>query len=395
MKILVALVYFALMGQVLAFQVAVSSDPCDSKRLEQARRAFRGDDLSLAARLAEPLVSCPSSLGEDAAGFWNEIKTRRHNERLWQRAQLLIRQSRFEAACELLYEIGETVHDFPNLQAATKAAFCDPGLEQLREGLKGIDQQIDDNLWEEARKILDSLPEEHSERAEVRERRTLVEEAINQARLETAARDYQKAVALFDQGDLGGARRRLQKVLRNQKRHQEAWALLNKVDSRLASAEKSQTVSQLSSAARELAAAGDLSAALQKIEEALGLDESAPELMDLQQELGERLEQEKTRLREAVQSYYAGHYPEAITRLRGYLGERHRPRLAATASFFLGASLVSVSLRSKEHAPLGVGAARQHFRESRETDPEFVAPLEAVSPKVRAVFSEAVGSGTR
>ena len=222
-----------------------------------------------------------------------------------------------------------------------------------------------------------------------------MEEAINQARLETAARDYQKAVALFDQGDLGGARRRLQKVLRNQKRHQEAWALLNKVDSRLASAEKSQTVSQLSSAARELAAAGDLSAALQKIEEALGLDESAPELMDLQQELGERLEQEKTRLREAVQSYYAGHYPEAITRLRGYLGERHRPRLAATASFFLGASLVSVSLRSKEHAPLGVGAARQHFRESRETDPEFVAPLEAVSPKVRAVFSEAVGSGTR
>ena len=395
MKILVALVYFALMGQVLAFQVAVSSDPCDSKRLEQARRAFRGDDLSLAARLAEPLVSCPSSLGEDAAGFWNEIKTRRHNERLWQRAQLLIRQSRFEAACELLYEIGETVHDFPNLQAATKAASCDPGLEQLREDLKGIDQQIDDNLWEEARKILDSLPEEHSERAEVRERRTLVEEAINQARLETAARDYQKAVALFDQGDLGGARRRLQKVLRNQKRHQEAWALLNKVDSRLASAEKSQTVSQLSSAARELAAAEDLSAALQKIEEALGLDESAPELMDLQQELGERLEQEKTRLREAVQSYYAGHYPEAITRLRGYLGERHRPRLAATASFFLGASLVSVSLRSKEHAPLGVGAARQHFRESRETDPEFVAPLEAVSPKVRAVFLEAVGSGTR
>ncbi len=392
MKMLVSLIHIALMGQVLAFQPAGSrSDPCASSQLEQARRAFRGDDLSLAVRLAEPLLSCPGSLGEESAGFWNEIKTRRHNERLWQRAQLLIRQSRFEAACQLLYEIGETVPDFPNLQAATKAASCNPQLEQLRDDLKGIDQQIENGLWEEARKMLDSLTEEHSERAEVRERRTLVEEAIHQARLEKAAGDYQEAVALFDQGDLGGARTRLRKVLENQKSHREARALLNKVNGRLASAEKSRTVSRLSSEARELAAAGDLSAAVQKIEEALGLDESAPELMDLQQELEERLEQEKTRLREAVQKYYTGHYLEAIARLRGYLGERHRPRFAATASFFLGASLVSVSLRSKEDASPGLGAARQHFRESQETDPEFVAPLESVSPKVRAVFSEAVG----
>ena len=243
--------------------------------------------------------------------------------------------------------------------------------------------------------MLDSLSEEHSEREEVRERRTLVEEAINQARLAAAARDYQRAVALFDQGDLGGARTRLQRILGNQKSHQEARALLNKVDSRLASAEKSRTVSQLTSEARELAAAGDLSAVLQKIEEALGVDKSAPELMDLQQQFGERLQQEETRLREAVQSYYTGHYPESIARLKGYLGERHCPRFAATAAFFLGASLVSVSLRSKEDAPPDLDAARQHFRESRETDPEFVAPLESVSPKVKAVFSEAVGSGTR
>ena len=392
MKMLVALIHIALMGQVLAFQAAGSrSDPCASNQLEQARRAFRGDDLSLAAKLAKPLLSCPGSLGEETAGFWTEIKTRRHNERLWQWAQLLIRQSKFEAACKLLYEIGETVPDFPNLQAATKAASCNPQLEQLRKDLKGVDQQIENGLWEEARKMLDSFSEEHSVREEVRERRTLVEEAINQARLEAAARDYQKAMDLFDQGDLGGARTRLQRVFRNQKSHREARALLNKVNSRLASAEKSRMVSQLTGEARELAAAGDLSSALQKIEEALGLDESAPQLMDLQQELGERLEQEETRLREAVQSYYTGHYAEAIARLRGCLGERHRPRFAATASFFLGASLVSVSLRSKEDAPPGLGAARQHFRESRETDPEFVAPLESVSPKVRAVFSEAVG----
>ena len=299
------------------------------------------------------MVSCPGSLGEEAASFWNDIKTRRHNERLWQRAQLLIRQSRFEAACELLAEIGETVPDFPNLPAATKSASCNP------------------------------------------ERRTRVEEAINQARLEAAARGYQRAVALFDQGDLGGARRSLQRILRNQESHQEARALLDKVNSRLASAEKSRTISQLSSEARELAAEGNLSAALQKIEEALGLDDSVPELTDLQQELEERLEQEATRLREAVQSYYAGHYPEAIAQLSGYLEESHRRRFAATASFFLGASLVSVSLRSKQDPPPDLDAARQHFRESRKADPEFVAPLESVSPKVRVVFAEAVGSENR
>ena len=58
MKMLVALIHIALMGQVLAFQAAGSrSDPCASNQLEQARRAFRGDDLSLAAKLAKPLLS--------------------------------------------------------------------------------------------------------------------------------------------------------------------------------------------------------------------------------------------------------------------------------------------------------------------------------------------------
>ena len=154
--------------------------------------------------MAEPLVNCPGSLGEEATGFWDEIKTRHHNERLWQRAQLLIRQSRFEAACELLDEIGETVPDSPNLYAATKSASCNPERKELREGLKDIDQRIENGLWEEARKRLDSLPEEHSEREDIRERRTLVEEAINQVRLEEAARSYQSAVAFFSRATWAG-----------------------------------------------------------------------------------------------------------------------------------------------------------------------------------------------
>ncbi len=77
--------------------------------------------------------------------------------------------------------------------------------------------------------------------------------------------------------------------------------------------------------------------------------------------------------------------------MRGYLGERHRPRFGATASFFLGASLVSVSLRSQEETPTDLAAARELFKESRQIDPEFVAPLESVSPKIRAVFAEATG----
>ena len=121
---------------------------------------------------------------------------------------------------------------------------------------------------------------------------------------------------VFFQGDLGGARTRLQRLLRSEESHREARALLNKVNSRLASAEKSRAVNQLSGEARELAVAGNLSAALHKIEEALELDDSAPELVDLQQELGERLQQEETRLLKAVQSYYTGHYPAAIARRR-------------------------------------------------------------------------------
>ena len=190
-KRIVALIHVALMGQVLALQSPDGgADLCDSNGLEQARRAFRADDLSLAERLAEPLVRCPGSVGEEAAGFWDQIKTRRHNERLWQRAQLLIRQSKLEAACDLLDEIGETAPNFPNLKASAKSASCEPGRRELLESLKEIDEQIEREVWNEALATLKSLPEEHSEREEVKERRTLVEKAIRQLRREAVAREY-------------------------------------------------------------------------------------------------------------------------------------------------------------------------------------------------------------
>ncbi len=253
MKIILALMQIALLGQVLAQQAAGSrAAQCDSNQLEQARRAFRANDLSLAEGLTEALVSCPGSLGEEASGFWNEIKTRRHNERLWQRAQLLIRQSELEPACQLLYEIEATSPNFPNLQAARESASCNPALEQLRKDLDSIDDWIKTGLWEEAAKMLDLLSEEHSEREEVRERKTVVEAALNQAKLGAAETDYLEAVVLFDQGDLNEARTRLQRVLRNHQNHPEARALLNQVKRRLANAEKTETVSQLSEQVRKL-----------------------------------------------------------------------------------------------------------------------------------------------
>ena len=387
MKIILTLMQMALMSQVLALQAAGNrAAQCDSNQLEQARRAFRANDLSLAEGLTEALLSCPGSLGEEASSLWNETKTRRHNERLWQRAQLLIRQSELEPACQLLYEIEATSPTFPNLQAARRSASCNPALEQLRKDLNSIDDRIKAGLWEEADKMLDGLSEEHSEREEVRERKTVVEAALNQAILEAAAADYRKAVVLFDQGDL-------QRVLRNHKNHREARALLSHVKGRLANEKKSKTIGQLSEEVRELMEAGDLSAALEKTREALTLDESSTQLLWLQEEIEDTLKREETELREALESFYTGHYREAADRLRSYLGERHRPRFGATASFFLGASLVSVSLRSQEETPTHLAAARKHFKESRQTDPEFVAPLESVSPKVRAVFAEATGNG--
>ena len=390
MKIILALIQISLMGQVLALPAARSrAVGCDSNQLEQARRAFRANDLGLAEGLTESLVSCPGSLGEEASVFWNQIKTRRHNERLWQRAQLLIRQSKLEPACQLLYEIEATSPRFPNLQAARESASCNPVLEQFRKDLDSIDDRIKTGLWEEAGKMLDALSDEHSGREEVRERKTVVEAALNQASLEAAASDYRKARALFDQGDLERARTRLQRVVRSQKNHREARALLSQIKVQLEDQEKSKTVSQLSEEVRDLMENGDLSAALEKTREALTLDESSTELLWLQEEIEDTLKREETELREALESFYAGQYREAANRLRGYLGERHRPRFGATASFFLGASLVSVSLRSQEETPADLDAAREHFKESRQTDPEFVAPLDSVSPKVRAVFAEA------
>ena len=394
MKIILVLTQMALMGQAAALPAAGSrAAECDSNQLEQARRAFRANDLSLAEGLTEALVSCSGSLGVEASSFWNEIKTRRYNERLWQRAQLLIRQTEFAPACQLLYEIEATSPDFPNLQAARKSASCNPALEQLRKDLDSVDDQIKTGRWEEAGKILDGLSVEHSSREEVRERRAAVEAALSQARLDTEAADYRKAVALFDQGDLEGARTRLQSVLRNHSNHRKSRALLSQVKRQQETEENSKTVSQLSAEVRGLMEAGDLPTALKKAREALTLDETSTQLLWLQEEIEETLRREETELQEALESFYTGHYREATDRLQGYLEERHRPRFGAIASFFLGASLVSVSLRSQEETPTDLAPAREHFKESLQTDPEFVAPLESVSPKVRAVFAEATENG--
>ena len=149
-------------------------EECSTGVLEQARRTFRADDLSQAERLAESIVDCPEALGAEAARLLTTVTSRRENDRIWQRAQLLIQRQRFEEACQLLHEIQVTAPDFPNLQVARQQADCNPDLVQLQEDLDRVDKLIEKENWQEAHQLLNRLLEKHPDETQAQERQRAV-----------------------------------------------------------------------------------------------------------------------------------------------------------------------------------------------------------------------------
>ena len=411
----------------------ITPEKCSTGVLEQAQRAFRADDLSQAERLAESIVDCPEALGAEAARLLTTVTSRRENDRLWQRAQVLIQRQRFEEACQLLHKIQVTAPVFPNLQVARLKAGCNPDLAQLQEDLDRVDELIEEENWQEARRLLNSLLEKHPDKTEAQGRQRAVELEIQRIHSKTAAFHYDAAVRLFEQGDAADAKSHLQKVLKTSRDHPEARALLRKVETRLQEQANAETARGLSIQARQLLDGGDFAGARERIEEAIALQGSDPRLMELRRtikvarishearelldagesvearlkveealslqssgplliELQDFIEKERqeTLLRLAVQSYYSGEYTETIAQLKGYLEAKKQPPYAAMAYFFLGASVASASMLSENAPPQSLETAKEHFRTGRHIDPEFTPPLESVSPRIQTIFFQSV-----
>ena len=410
-----------------------SPEECSIEVLEQARRAFRADDLSQAERLAESIVGCPEELGKEAAQMLTAVTGRRENDRLWQHAQVLIQRERFEQACQLLHEIHGTAPNFPNLQVAHQQAGCDSDPEQLQRELDRVDELVETGNWQEARQILATVLEKHSGERKAREKLKAVDSEIKKERSRTAALHFEAAVRLLERGDAAGAKSRLQEVFKSAGDHPQSRALLLKLETQLKEQENTRTagrlsiqarellddgtfgealetvekaialqgaepllmelrrtieVARISHEARELLDAGESSEARLKVEEALSLQSSGPLLIELQDSL-ER-ERQMTLLRLAVRSYYSGEYAESTAQLKGYLEEKPQPPFASFAYFYLGASLASSSLLSVNAPAQGLDTAREHFRTGRHIDPNFSPPLESVSPLIQSLFSQAI-----
>ncbi len=410
-----------------------ADDECGTGVLEQARRAFRASDLSQAETLAGSIVECPEELGEEAARLLTRVRSRRNHDRLWQRAQVLIQRHRSEEACRLLHEILVVAPDFPNLQAAAQRAGCNLDSEQFQRDLDRADELIAGKNWREARRLLDSLLERHPHATEVQVRRRAVELQIQTIQSRTDALHYTAAVRLLEQGDAAGAKSRLQEVLETSPDHPKAHALLAKVETRLQEQANLETARRLSMQARGLLDAKNFAGAREKIEEAISLAGSDPHLMELLRtikvaglshearelldsgqsakarlkveealslqssgplliELQEFIERQRqqTLLRLAVQSFYSGEYSESIAQLKGYLEEKPRPPFASFAYFYLGASVASATLMSQRAPVHSLETAAEHFRTSHHIDRDFTPPLESVSPRIRALFSQAL-----
>ncbi len=411
----------------------VPPEKCNIGVLEQARRAFRADDLSQAGRLAESIVGCPEALGEEATQLLTTVTSRRENDRLWQRAQVLIQRQRFGEACQLLHEIQGTAPDFPNLQRANQRAGCDSDLGQLQKDLDRVDELVEREDWQEARQILATVLERYPGERATQAKLRAVDSEIERVRSRAASRHYEAAVRLAEKGDAAGAKHRLQEVIKSSGDHPRARALLRKVETQLKEQANTQTASRLSIQARELLDGGDFAQAREKVEQAIALQGSDPSLMELRRtvevaqishearelldagesaearlkveealslqssgplliELQDSIERERqvTLLRLAVRSYYSGEYAESIAQLKGYLEEKPRPPFASFAYFYLGASLASASLLSDNAPAHALGTAREHFRTSRHIDSDFNPPLEAVSPRIQVLFSQAL-----
>ena len=336
-QVMETLILIAALSITMVIPLQSSRKPtreCGTAALGQVRHAFQTGDLDQAERLAELMADCPEAVGKEATRL---------------------------------------------LRAARLQSGSDPDLERLPGDLSRVDDLMKRGEDDEARRLLAVILEKHPGKTEARALLLRVDARLQErTNARTVHRLTRQARQRLQGEDFAGA---LQVV-------DEAISLQGQ-DPLLMELRRTIEVARISHEAGDLLDSGEAVKARLKVGEALSLQSSGPLLKEWKDSIGKT--QQKTRLRLAVRSYYAGEYAESVSQLKDYLEQESPSPFRPLAYFYLGASVASASLLADSAATDTLETAREHFRTSRYIDTRFNPPLEAVSPRIQALFTQAVG----
>ncbi len=303
--------------------------------LRNAQGAFRVANFNQAKQLAAAAQSCPAT-SEEAKKLLDDIQRTEKNRSLSEQARLRLLRKDSESACKLILQIDPNFPDFKDLKR--QAGDCPSPEERVQVPVVAPDPL---------------LP------------------------------DYNRAVGLV-RTKPAEAERALQKIYAADRNYKDVAELLRTLRSDL----ETKDFNELERQARNFLEAGDLQAALGKIDRAIALKPTEFRLRDFRQLLTDRLDKENRVLSSAIDAYYAGKYSEAKNALAAFANDPHSPRILALARFYAGASAASEYYLGGQSDAGKRDEARNAFSYALKNAPQFSPDLTKLSPKVRSLYLE-------
>ncbi len=310
--------------------------------LQQARGAFNTRNFSLAKSLAQSIASRQDQIGEDARSLIRSINSIELNNKRYRDATVAIARKQFDSACALLKEIEVSDSSFAGLaQAKGRAGGC-PVAAPAGDKLKPE--------YEAAKSLL-------------------------------AAQKYEEA------------QEKLKSILAQDPNYSDAAGLLQQADNGIK--EKMKSAAQQAAAAKPKAESPASSAAARAVQERAAAEPKMPAagvLQNRSEPLPARAsESEEELLFLGMSSFYADNHEQAQQILGDFAKAKHPPKLLALACFYLGASAITEyyldgasDMQKKKEGMQLFAEALQHYQ-------NFSPPWSALSPKIKAAYTEATG----
>lgn len=368
-------------GRLLA-----ESQSCDPKTLQNARRAIRGKDLTLAERLALELVDCQGSLGDQASALLETIRKRRQNTEHWSQAWIAAEKGNFQTACDLLMQIEQSDPNFPDLASAKRRARCDSVRLRIEKEYASAQDLFKEGSLAESKRILDGIMEVDPDFEDAQQLLSEIDQALGRQKL---ARGYEDAQESIREAKWSRALRQLEAIQRLDGNYRDVRDLLRQVNRKISEASGKREFESRYQFALKRFRDGNLREARQAVEQALRIDGSHREARLLKDRIEERSIRERDTLETALTAFSAGGYEQCEKTLREFIKEPRSDRFMALSYFYLGASILSQSLLDgvEDEEPLRI--AKQFFGKAKQVDPYFEPIWDTISPKVREVFVQA------
>jgi tetratricopeptide (TPR) repeat protein len=333
-------------------QVGRPAGADDAQTLRNAQGAFNNNNFVLARQLAERIRDVPGSIGEEAKSLIKAIDDINDNNKKLTSARISIQKGKFTEACDLLRQIQTSI----DANKALRERY--PDLNTLKTQAGGCP----------------------------------VTPAPEQA--DPAKADYDKAVRLREQGKLQDALLTFLRIQKSRPGYKDVDDQVSEIKQELSDSQKKnqdERFADLSKKANQFLRDGDLRAAARQLSLAEAIRPADSSLAMLRQQIEGALKSEENELVEAITAFYGGRYEQAQKALDGFLGRRHPAPMIALARFYTGAAWGSQFFLSGGTDQSMKNTAMQMFQQTLKDDPSYSPRWDAVSQKIKDLYSEATG----